>query len=171
MAGPEDAVIAGVAVVYGDNVDTDQIYPGRYLELVEPDEVAAHAMEGIDPGFPARAAAGAVVVAGRNFGCGSSREHAVRALKYCGVRAVVAESIARIFYRNCINLGLPAIALPRVRGLVAPGDRVEIDLEKGVLRNVSRGGQAAFPAFPAEVRAILKAGGLVPFMRRTGEGA
>ena len=113
--------VSGRAWKFGDDVNTDLIVPGKYLELVDPYEMAKHAMEGIDPDFPGKVSEGDVVVGGSNFGCGSSREHAAIALKYVGVGAVVAESFARIFYRNAINLGLPALECPGISEAVSEG--------------------------------------------------
>ena len=132
--------INGKVWKYGDDVNTDLIVPGKYLELVDPQEMALHAMEGIDPEFPQRITQGDVVVGGANFGCGSSREHAPLALKYAGVGAVIAESFARIFYRNAINVGLPALECPGIIEAVDQGDQLEVDITGGKVRNI-------FPAF------------------------
>lgn len=129
----------GKAHLFGKNIDTDQIYPGQYLELVEPEDAARHCLEGADPGFAARVQAGDIVVAGTNFGCGSSREHAAIALKHAGVAAVVAESFARIFYRNAINLALPLLVCKGISTQAADGDTLEIDLGKGTVHNTRTG--------------------------------
>lgn len=159
-------VVRGRVLKYGDNVDTDVIVPGKYLIYIDPEELAKHAMEGIDPSFPEKARAGCVLVAGRNFGCGSSREQAPVALKHAGVRAVVAESFARIFYRNAFNVGLPAVALPGARELFEEGDEAEVDLRAGVVRNLTRGREASFKPLPQMLLDILAAGGLVEYMRQ-----
>jgi 3-isopropylmalate/(R)-2-methylmalate dehydratase small subunit len=158
--------LRGKVLKYGDNVDTDVILPGKYLIFIDPEELAKHAMEGLDPGFPEKARDGCILVAGRNFGCGSSREQAPVALKHAGVRAVVAESFARIFYRNAFNVGLPAIALQGASSLFNEGDLAEVDLEAGLVRNLTTQRQAAFKPLPSMLLDILASGGLVEYMRR-----
>lgn len=159
--------IRGKALIYGDHVNTDVIFPGKYTYTVkDPSEMASHAMEDLDPNFPSRAREGAVLLVGKNFGCGSSREQAVLCLKEAGVRAILARSFARIYYRNAINLGLPAIKLDWPEDFALEGDEISIDLEMGVAENLSRGGFLSFPPFPAHLREILEAGGLVPYTRR-----
>jgi 3-isopropylmalate/(R)-2-methylmalate dehydratase small subunit len=151
--------------VFKDNVDTDQIYPGRYLELVEPHDLAAHVMEGADPGFSARFVRGSVIVAGRNFGCGSSREHAPISLRAAGVSCVVAESFGRIFYRNAINVGLPLLKCEGVRGLVSEGDTVIVDLGEGTVFVEGTGVSLKGEPLSERVLEILKCGGLVNYVR------
>ena len=159
----------GAAWVYGDNVNTDQLFPGKYTyTLRTPEEIAAHALEDLDPAFVQDSHPGDVVFAGRNMGCGSSREQAVTCLKYRGVRAVVAESFARIFYRNAINQGLPAIVCPEAVAAARKGDPVKVDLARGEI--LLPGGRFAFPAFPPNVRALLDAGGLIPYLTATKPG-
>ncbi len=151
---------------YGDNVNTDLIFPGKYTyTLRKPGEIAAHSMEDIDPTFAKNVQPGDVIVAGRNFGCGSSREQAASCLKYSGIAAVVADSFARIFYRNVINQGLPAIVCPEAVAAAQAGDWIEIDLERGEVHLPA--GTFAFAPFPPNVQALLKAGGLVSFLRST----
>ena len=123
--------IKGKAIKFGDNVDTDVILPGPYLVHTDPNELAKHAMEGLDPKFPKKAANGVIVVGGKNFGCGSSREQAPIALKYAGVKCVLAESFARIFYRNAITIGLPVLVCSGVSGKVKEGDMLVVDLQTG----------------------------------------
>jgi 3-isopropylmalate/(R)-2-methylmalate dehydratase small subunit len=125
--------------------------------------MAAHAMEAIDPDFPKKVSLGDIVVAGTNFGCGSSREQAVLCLKHAGIGAVVAASFARIYFRNAINAGLPALKLPEAVAAVKTGDEMEIDLEAGLVK--CRGGEFRFPPYPEEVQSIMSAGGLVPYVR------
>ncbi|PCN50228.1 3-isopropylmalate dehydratase small subunit [Candidatus Geothermarchaeota archaeon ex4572_27] len=158
--------VRGKVVKYGDNIDTDVIIPGKYLIHIEPEELAKHAMEGIDPSFPEKAKGGCILVAGRNFGCGSSREQAPVALKHAGVRAVVAESFARIFYRNAINIGLPAVVCPQATRIFNEGDEAEVDLEQGVVRNLTTGAVVELKPMPPMLLEILSAGGLVEYMRR-----
>jgi len=151
---------------FGDDVNTDLIIPGKYLELTEPREMARHAMEGVDPTFHEMVGEGDIVVAGRNFGCGSSREHAPLALKYAGVGAVVAESYARIFYRNAINIGLPALECPGVTGAVDVGDILEIDLTGGIINNTGEGVSLRFTPLPEFMVEVLKEGGLTAYLRK-----
>jgi len=157
--------VSGKAWKFGDDVNTDLIVPGKYLELVDPHEMAKHAMEGIDPDFPGKVSEGDVVVGGSNFGCGSSREHAAIALKYVGVGAVVAESFARIFYRNAINLGLPALECPGISEAVSEGDSLEIDLTGGKVVNATTGKELEFVPLPEFMVEVLGEGGLVTYIR------
>jgi 3-isopropylmalate/(R)-2-methylmalate dehydratase small subunit len=156
--------IKGRAWNYGDDVNTDYILPGMYLELTDPAEMGRHAMEGIDPEFSKKVRRGDVVVGGRNFGLGSSREHAPMALKAAGVGAVVAESFARIYYRNSFNLGLPALECPDVSRLVKTGDAVEIDLEAGTIR-VNDAKAIKIKPVPEFMQSILDAGGLREYIK------
>ncbi len=160
------AVIEGVAHVFGDNVDTDVIIPARYLTATEPAELAKHCMEDLDPSFVARVRTGDVIVAGRNFGSGSSREHAPIAVRGAGVACVVAESLARIFYRNSINVGLPVVECPGVVRGAEPGDRFRVDLDRGLVENVTRGSVFVATPLPDFMREILEAGGLMPWVKR-----
>ena len=150
---------------YGDDVNTDVIFPGKYTyTLREPEEIAAHALEDLDPEFAQSVKPGDVIVAGSNFGCGSSREQAATCLVYCGVRAVVAKSFGRIFYRNAINNGLLALTCPEVVERVESGDALEIDLERSC---ILVGDEAmAFAPLSATLASILEAGGLIPHLQR-----
>lgn len=152
--------------VYDDDVNTDVIYPGRYLDVYDPEQMALYCMEDIDGEFKRRVEGGDVVVGGRNFGCGSSREQAVLCLRYAGVRAVVAGSFARIFFRNCINQGMPAIECKDAHDAFSTGDEVELDMEAGVLRNVTRGTEVGFKPLPPFLMEIIGDGGLVPHLRK-----
>ena len=152
--------------VYDDDVNTDVIYPGRYLDVYEPEQMAKYCMEDIDLEFKDRVSEGDVVVAGRNFGCGSSREQAVLCLRYAGVRAVVAGSFARIFFRNCINQGMPAIECPQAHSAFETGDEVELDIETGVLRNITKGTEVGFKPLPPFLMEIIGDGGLVPHLKK-----
>lgn len=158
--------LTGKAWKFGDDVNTDLIIPGKYLELTDPREMARHAMEGVDPDFSAEVSEGDIVVAGRNFGCGSSREHAPLALKYAGVGAVVAESYARIFYRNAINIGLPALECPGVTDAVSEGDTLEIDVAGGTVRNTRTGVQLRTAPLPGFMVEVLDEGGLAAYIRK-----
>jgi len=161
-----DMKLRGKAWKFGDDVNTDLIIPGKYLELTDPEEMARHAMEGVDLGFSERVKPGDIVVGGRNFGCGSSREHAPLALKHVGVGAVVAESFARIFYRNAVNIGLPALECPDITDAVEEGDTIEIDLTGGVIRNTRTGSQLRFTPLPDFLVEVLNDGGLAAYLRK-----
>jgi 3-isopropylmalate/(R)-2-methylmalate dehydratase small subunit len=160
-----EMAIRGKAWKFGDDVNTDLIIPGKYLELVDPEEMALHAMEGIDPEFPKKVQKDDIVVGGTNFGCGSSREHAPLALKHAGVGAVVAESFARIFYRNAINIGLPALECPGFAKVVSDGDFLEIDLTGGKVKNRTTGEELEFVSLPGFMVEVLGEGGLVTYIR------
>ncbi|MEM1797604.1 MAG: 3-isopropylmalate dehydratase small subunit [Candidatus Jordarchaeales archaeon] len=151
---------------FGDNIDTDVVIPGRYLTLRDPDEMASHAMEVIRPEFAKMVKPGDIIVAGRNFGCGSSREEAAFVLKRLGVGAVVAESFARIFFRNAINLGLPVVECKGVSEAVNEGDEVEVDLEKGVLRNVTRNVELSCTVLPEFLMEFIKSGGAIEALKK-----
>lgn len=158
-------MIKGKAWNYGDDVNTDFILPGIYLELTDPDEMGRHAMEGIDPEFAGKVRPGDVVVGGRNFGLGSSREHAPIALKRSGVSAVIAEGFARIFYRNATNLGLPALECPNVSKEIKTGDTVEVDLVEGTII-VNGTKTLSFVPVPEFMMEILAAGGLREYIKK-----
>jgi 3-isopropylmalate/(R)-2-methylmalate dehydratase small subunit len=151
---------------YGDNVDTDVIIPARYLSMSTAQELAGHCMEDLDPEFAGQVQVGDIIVAGENFGCGSSREHAPLAIKGAGVSCVVARSFARIFYRNAINVGLPILESPPAVDGAQPGHDLEIDLEEGVIRNLTTGQAFQAEAYPPFMMQIIEAGGLVPYTRR-----
>ncbi|MGZ7135306.1 MAG: 3-isopropylmalate dehydratase small subunit [Methanobacterium sp.] len=150
---------------FGDDVDTDQILPGRYLVLRDEKELAACAMEGCDPDFAKNVKTGDIIVGGRNFGCGSSREHAPIAIKGAGIAAVVAESFARIFYRNSINLGLPLIEVKGISKHVSQGDEIEINMERGILKNITTGEEFKIKGLPEFMVEILDEGGLIPYLK------
>ena len=158
--------IKGAAIKYGNNVDTDVILPGKYLILVDPNELAKHALESLDPTFPEKAKKGVILVGGKNFGCGSSREQAPLALKYAGVKCVLAESFARIFFRNAINIGLPAIECKGISNAVETGDELAVDFEAGKIENVSKGKKFQVDKLPPFIIEILVDGGLIENLRR-----
>jgi 3-isopropylmalate/(R)-2-methylmalate dehydratase small subunit len=158
--------VSGTAVKFGNNVDTDVILPGKYLVLTDPKDLAKHAFEGLDPAFPEKAKKGVIVVGGKNFGCGSSREQAPLALKGAGVKSVLAESFARIFFRNAINVGLPVIECRGISAAVENGDELSVNLEKGEVRNVSKGKTLCGTKLPPFLLEILSDGGLVENLRR-----
>ena len=156
--------LQGHAWKYGDNVNTDVIFPGKYTyTLREREEIAAHALEDLDPTFVERVQPGDVIVAGRNWGCGSSREQAATCLVYNGVGAVIAESFSRIFYRNALNNGLLAIVCPEAARAIQPGERVTVDLARNVIR--CEAGEFPFPPLSPTLMAIVDAGGLVAFVK------
>jgi 3-isopropylmalate/(R)-2-methylmalate dehydratase small subunit len=158
--------VSGTAVKFGDNVDTDVILPGKYLVLIDPNELAKHAMEGLDPAFPEKAKNGVIVVGGKNFGCGSSREQAPLALKYAGVKCVLADSFARIFFRNAINIGLPVIEHKDISAAVETGDKLTVDFETGTVQNLSQGKSFQAAKLPPFILEILADGGLIENLRR-----
>jgi len=156
--------INGKIFKYDDDVNTDVIFPGKYTyEPMTPEQMGEHALEDLDPDFVKKVEEGDVIVAGKNFGCGSSREQAAIAIKAAGCRAVIAKSFARIFYRNCLNSGLFAITNSQLQNEVKPGDKIEIDLEGGKI--IANGKTFTFPPPSPEVFGILKAGGLIPYTR------
>jgi len=156
-------IIEGTVHKVGDDVDTDIIIPGRYLSLQKPDEIARHLFEGVDPGFVARVRPGDILVAGRNFGCGSSREHAPLGLKALGIGCVIAARFARIFYRNAINLGLPILVCPGAAAAAQDGVRMRVDTGTGLVECSGR----AFSAqpFPPFLEDLIQAGGLVAWVQ------
>ena len=157
--------IRGSVWKYGDDVNTDLIFPGKYTySIKEPAEMAAHALEILDPGFAKNVQANDVIVAGKNWGCGSSREQAVTCLKGCGIAAIIAKSFGRIFFRNCLNAAIPAIICPDVMDVVQAGDEIEVDLENGKIR--TGGLISTFSPLPDAVIGIFEAGGLVAYTRQ-----
>jgi len=152
--------IHGKAHKYGDHIDTDVIIPARYLNMTDPDELAEHCMEAIDAAFVSTVKSGDVMVAGENFGCGSSREHAPIAIKAAGVGAVIAVSFARIFYRNALNIGLPLVESPEASAAIDDRDEVEIDLEAGVVRNITKEEEYQLAPLTGIAAELLAAGGL-----------
>jgi 3-isopropylmalate/(R)-2-methylmalate dehydratase small subunit len=156
--------IQGRAWKLGNDIDTDVIYPGKYLPLLEPPEMAAHALEGLDPGFPGKLKPGDILVAGSNFGCGSSREQAAACLKAAGVGCVVAGSFARIFFRNAVNLGLPAVECREAADAVETGDTVTVDFKSGTIQIKDR--IFAFPPLPDSILSILEDGGLIESIKK-----
>lgn len=151
---------------YGDNVDTDVIIPARYLNSSDPKELALHCMEDIDTEFVKNVQKGDIIVADKNFGCGSSREHAPLAIKASGVSCVIAETFARIFYRNAINIGLPIIECPDASKGISAGDEVEVDFDSGIIRNLTKGTQFQGQAFPPFMQKIIAAEGLVNYINQ-----
>lgn len=159
----------GKTVVLGNNIDTDQIYPGRYLALVKPEEIKEHCLEGCDPAIHTSFKKGDIIVAGTNFGCGSSREHAVIALMHMGAGVILADSFARIFYRNSFNLGLPLLICKGISKEVNAGDELEVGIESGTVRNLTQNKSYQCECIGDYALDILKAGGIKPLMRRRVE--
>ena len=156
----------GIVVKYGDNVDTDVIIPARYLNSSDPAELATHCMEDIDSDFVKKVHKGDIIVAEKNFGCGSSREHAPIAIKAAGVSCVIAETFARIFYRNAINIGLPIIECPEAAKGIESGDEVEVDFDSGIIRNLTKNTQFKGQAFPEFMQKIIASEGLINYINQ-----
>ena len=153
---------------YPDNVDTDVIIPARYLNAPDEKSLASHCMEDIDAAFAGSVEPGDVVVAGANFGCGSSREHAPLALKACGVKCVIAASFARIFYRNAINIGFPILECPEAAAATQPGDKVTVDFQTGVITDETQGKTFQAAPFPPFINGIIESGGLLKSLKARG---
>jgi 3-isopropylmalate/(R)-2-methylmalate dehydratase small subunit len=158
-------LLSGLAFRYGDSVDTDVIIPARYCTRFDMEYLAEHCLEDLDATFVKRVKPGDIIVAGHNFGCGSSRENAPLAIKGAGVSCVIAKSFARIFYRNSINIGLPILIAPEAAEGIQEGDQIEVAPASGKIRNLTRGGEWQASAFPPEVQTIITAGGLVGYVR------
>lgn len=159
-------IFNGNAIKYGDNVDTDVIIPARYLNTIDKKELASHCMEDLDKSFVGRVKNGDIMVAGNNFGCGSSREHAPIAIKESGISLVIANSFARIFYRNSINIGLAIVECPEAVAGINEGDVVEADLDNGVIYNRTTGAEFKTKPFPEFIQNIITAGGLVESIKK-----
>lgn len=153
---------------YGDNVDTDVIIPARYLNAPDEKSLASHCMEDIDAEFAGAVQPGDIIVAGNNFGCGSSREHAPLAVKACGVTCVIAASFARIFYRNAINIGFPIMECPEAAAAIQPGDRVSVDFKTGIITDETLGSRFQAVPFPAFIDGIIESGGLLHSLKARG---
>lgn len=159
-------ILKGRVWRFGDDVDTDAIIPARYLNTSDPAELARHVMEDADKDFPAKVRQGDIIVAGKNFGCGSSREHAPIAIKAAGIQAVIAKSFARIFYRNSFNIGLPIFESQDASAGIREGDVVEIDADTGIIRNLSRGEQYNAEVIPPFMQELIAAGGLIEWTKK-----
>ncbi|MHC1725381.1 MAG: 3-isopropylmalate dehydratase small subunit [Syntrophobacteraceae bacterium] len=157
--------IQGKTWKFGNDVDTDAIIPARYLNTSDPKELATHCMEDADPDFAAKVKPGDIIAAGKNFGCGSSREHAPIAIKAAGVSCVIAHSFARIFYRNSFNMGLPILECPEGAERIETGDKLEIDLDSGVIVNLTKGETYRAQAIPPFMQKLIAAGGLIEYVR------
>jgi len=163
-------IIKGRVFKYGDNIDTDVIIPARYLNTRNPDELAMHCMEDIDREFPKKVKEGDIMVAGQNFGCGSSREHAPIAIKASGISCIIASSFARIFFRNAINIGLPILECRSAADDIQNGDIVEVNLKEGIIRDITTGKEYRAEPFPDFMQEIINAGGLINKTKSELEG-
>jgi 3-isopropylmalate/(R)-2-methylmalate dehydratase small subunit len=162
--------LKGMAWKFQDDIDTDVIIPARYLNTSDPEELAKYCMEDLDPEFSGKVQKGDLIVAGDNFGCGSSREHAPIAIKAAGVSCIIAKSFARIFFRNAINIGLPILICPEAAEKIAEGDQVEVDLSTGKIENHTKEEIYLAQPFPSFMQEIIAAGGLIPYVgKRRGE--
>ena len=165
MPTGKEGTMKGKCWKFKDDVNTDEIIPARYLNTSDPKELAAHCMEDANAGFAKEVQAGDLIVAGDNFGCGSSREHAPLAIKTAGVSCVIARTFARIFFRNAINIGLPILECPEAAADISEGDEVEVDLEGSRISNLATGRSFPVQPFPVEMREIIAVGGLMEFVK------
>ncbi|GAB4538379.1 MAG: 3-isopropylmalate dehydratase small subunit [Thermodesulfovibrionia bacterium] len=159
-------IIKGKTWRFGDNINTDAIIPARYLNTSDPNELARHVMEDADREFPKRVRVGDIIVAGRNFGCGSSREHAPVAIKSAGIQCVIAKSFARIFYRNAFNIGLPIFESDVAPDEIKEGDEVEIDADRGIIKNLTSGEEYISKPIPPFMQELISSGGLIEWTRK-----
>lgn len=165
MMRPHEIILEGRAHKLADHINTDLIIPATYLDATHPGELGKHLMEGLDPDFSAGIQTGDLIIAGENFGSGSSREHAPLAIKGGGIACVIASSFARIFFRNAINVGLPIIESPEVVEATSEGDRLRVDLKEGSIENVTEGVSFSVPPYPDFMMGIIEAGGLIEYLR------
>lgn len=159
-------ILKGKAWKFGDNIDTDAIIPARYLNTSDPGELAKHVMEDADKDFPSKASSGDLIIAGANFGCGSSREHAPIAIKAAGLQAVIAKSFARIFYRNSFNIGLPIFESEEAAEKISEGDEIEVDADQGTIKNITKGEEYTAKPIPPFMQELISAGGLIEWTKR-----
>lgn len=159
-------ILKGRVWKFGDNIDTDAIIPARYLNTSDPEELARHVMEDADKEFPSKVKAGDIIVAGANFGCGSSREHAPIAIKAAGIQAVIAKSFARIFYRNAFNIGFPIFESDEATDKIKQGDEIEIDADGGVIKNLNRKEEYTAKPIPPFMQELISAGGLIEWTKK-----
>jgi len=164
------STIKGKVWKFGDDVNTDEIIPARHLVTTDPKELAKYVMEDIDPDFAKKVGEGDIIIAGKNFGCGSSREHAPLAIKGAGISAVIAESFARIFFRNAINLGIPVIESPEIVKDAEEGDILQIDMEQGIVKNLTKGKEYKIKKLPKSLQKVLEAGGLMEYAKSQIKG-
>ncbi len=159
-------ILRGKVWRFGNDIDTDAIIPARYLNTSDPEELARHVMEDADSYFPNKVKAGDIIVAGKNFGCGSSREHAPIAIKTAGIQAVIAKSFARIFYRNAFNIGLPIFESAEASEKIKEGDEVEIDADNGIIKDLTKGEEYTAKPIPSFMQELISAGGLVEWTKK-----
>ncbi len=162
--------VKGKVIKYGDNIDTDVIIPARHLNTSDPAELAKHCMEDLDKDFADKVKTRNIIVAGKNFGCGSSREHAPIAIKASGVSCVIADTFARIFYRNAINIGLPIVECPEAANDIEDGDEVSIDFDTGTIVNHTRGNTYKAAPFPDFLQELISSGGLIEYVKKQVRG-
>src|SRR3990167_240563 len=158
-------ILRGRVWKFGDNIDTDAIIPARYLNTSDPEELARHIMEDADKDFPSKVKSGNIIIAGTNFGCGSSREHAPIAIKAAGIQAVVAKSFARIFYRNAFNIGLPIFESEDASQKIREGDEIQIDADKGIIKNITKKEEYTAKPIPPFMQDLISAGGLIEWTK------
>lgn len=158
----------GKVFKFGNDIDTDIILPGRYLIYTDEERLSQHCMEGLDPDFKSKVSEGDFILGGSNFGCGSSREHAPIAIKGCGISAVIAESFARIFYRNATNVGVPLLEAPGISALIEDGEEIEVDMENGIIIS-EKGKEIEFKKLPPFMLGILESGGLINYLKEKNE--
>ena len=159
-------ILKGRAWKFGDNIDTDAIIPARYLNTSDPEELARHVMEDADKDFSSKVKSGDMIIAGANFGCGSSREHAPIAIKAAGIQAVVAKSFARIFYRNAFNIGLPIFESDDASQRIREGDEIQIDADKGIIKNITKKEEYTAKPIPPFMQELISAGGLIEWTKK-----
>lgn len=162
-------ILKGRAFLFGDDIDTDAIIPARYLSTSDPEELKKHCMEDADPRFPSKISKGDIIVAGKNFGCGSSREHAPIAIKASGVSCVIASSFARIFFRNSFNMGLPIFESDEASSEIKEGDVVEVDASSGIIKDATTGKQYQAKPIPPFMQELIADGGLIEHIMKTGK--
>lgn len=163
-------IVTGKVFKYGDNIDTDVIIPARYLNSSDPEHLKTHCMEDIDADFVKKVGQGDIMVAGKNFGCGSSREHAPVAIKASGISLVIAESFARIFFRNCINVGLAILECPEAANSISEGDTIKADFDTGIIENITKNEKYQANPFPDFINGIISSGGLLEYTKaQTGK--
>ncbi len=159
-------IIRDRVIKYGDNVDTDVIIPARYLNTIKEDELAAHCFEDLDADFKQKIKESKIIVAGDNFGCGSSREHAPLSIKASGVKLIIAKTFARIFFRNAINIGLPVIADEKAAGKIREGDELEVDMDNGMIKDLTSGQEFKINPVPAFIQEIISSGGYINYTKK-----
>jgi 3-isopropylmalate/(R)-2-methylmalate dehydratase small subunit len=160
-------IIKDKAIRYGDNVDTDVIIPARYLNTINQEELAAHCFEDLDADFKQKVKDSKIIIAGENFGCGSSREHAPLSIKASGVKLIIAKTFARIFFRNAINIGLPVIPSAEAAEKISQGDELEVDMDKGIIKDVTSGQEFKINPVPAFIQEIISSGGYINYTKKS----